>query len=220
MKRFEIKAIAKVGESKQLIDVIVVAGDRHHGNLVTNCVESVEAYLGYCDCPRPWEVALVTVMTSDDETRPAHARGDFIKPVTGLISGMENVALINHQRTAQDWVEQMEKAKEEAVLSDKVLIDRELLREALIDLESGMMCNPSADTIHRLRALLSEQPPTSVKQSAPAGAAESEAWLQEWARDKFTFAGRYKGSVYGNTDWALARALHSAMLAASTEQEE
>ena len=55
----------------------------------------------------------------------------------------------------------------------------------------------------------------SAAQSAPAGAAESEAWLQEWARDKFTFAGRYKGSVYGNTDWALARALHSAMLAAA-----
>lgn len=47
---------------------------------------------------------------------------------------------------------------------------------------------------------------------------DSEAWLQEWARDKFTYAGSYRprvlGQLYGNTDWALARALHSAIVAA------
>lgn len=45
------------------------------------------------------------------------------------------------------------------------------------------------------------------------GKAEAEKQLQEWARDKFSFAGRYKGSVYGNTDWALARAIHTDLLA-------
>lgn len=47
---------------------------------------------------------------------------------------------------------------------------------------------------------------------------DSEAWLQEWAREKFTYAGSYRprvlGQLYGNTDWALARALHSAIVAA------
>ena len=52
----------------------------------------------------------------------------------------------------------------------------------------------------------------------PESDVSSEAWLQEWARDKFTYTGRYKGGVYGNTDWALARALHSAMLAAAPAQ--
>lgn len=47
----------------------------------------------------------------------------------------------------------------------KVLIDRELLEEALTDLESGMMCNPSAETLHQLRTLLSE-PQASAAQSA------------------------------------------------------
>lgn len=45
---------------------------------------------------------------------------------------------------------------------------------------------------------------------------ESEAWLKEWARGKFTYTGAYKprvlGQLYGNTDWALARALHSAIV--------
>ncbi|WAX22832.1 hypothetical protein MAJJADAN_00070 [Pseudomonas phage Amjad_SA] len=45
------------------------------------------------------------------------------------------------------------------------------------------------------------------------GEAEAEKQLQEWARGKFSFAGRYKGSVYGNTDWALARAIHTDLLA-------
>lgn len=45
------------------------------------------------------------------------------------------------------------------------------------------------------------------------GEAEAEKQLQEWARGKFSFAGRYKGSVCGNTDWALARAIHTDLLA-------
>lgn len=50
----------------------------------------------------------------------------------------------------------------------------------------------------------------------PAFPVDSEAWLQEWARGKFTYTGAYKprvlGQLYGNTDWALARALHSAIV--------
>lgn len=39
-------------------------------------------------------------------------------------------------------------------MNDKLLIDRALLEDALIDLESGMMCNPSAETLQQLRAQL------------------------------------------------------------------
>lgn len=60
-----------------------------------------------------------------------------------------------------------------------------------------------------------EQAPAQDEQQ-PALPVDSEAWLQEWARGKFTYTGAYKprvlGQLYGNTDWALARALHSAIV--------
>lgn len=57
-----------------------------------------------------------------------------------------------------------------------------------------------------------------IAQTAPQPVlpVDSEAWLQEWARGKFTYTGAYKprvlGQLYGNTDWALARALHNAIV--------
>lgn len=54
---------------------------------------------------------------------------------------------------------------------------------------------------------------------AAGSAVADEAWLQEWARDKFTYTGRYKGQVYGNTDWALARALHADIATALSAQQ-
>lgn len=69
------------------------------------------------------------------------------------------------------------------------------------------------------------EPAPAQDEREAVAAVESEEWLQAWARGKFTYAGRYKGQVYGNTDWALARALHGAIVAefapiAQTEQPE
>lgn len=59
-----------------------------------------------------------------------------------------------------------------------------------------------------LRALLATPPADTADMGGQAG----EAALQEWARDRFSFAGRYKGPIYGNTDWATARAMHADLL--------
>lgn len=72
--------------------------------------------------------------------------------------------------------------------------------------------------ISRVRAALSQkvEPAPAQDEQKPALPVDSEAWLQEWARGKFTYTGAYKprvlGQLYGNTDWALARSLHSAIV--------
>ena len=57
----------------------------------------------------------------------------------------------------------------------------------------------------------------ALQQRDKLAAVESDKWLESWAADKFTAYGKYKGRVYGNTDWALARALHTAICAALSE---
>lgn len=39
-----------------------------------------------------------------------------------------------------------------------------------------------------------------------------EDGLKEWAKDRFNCYGKYKGQIYGNTDWAFARIVWSAAL--------
>ena len=55
---------------------------------------------------------------------------------------------------------------------------------------------------------------------AQGEAAQSDKWLQDWARDKFTYTGKWRGSVYGSTDWAVARAMHASMMAEAKPDDE
>lgn len=40
----------------------------------------------------------------------------------------------------------------------------------------------------------------------------SEDGLNEWASDRFSSYGKFKSTIYGNTDWAFARVIWSAAL--------
>lgn len=87
---------------------------------------------------------------------------------------------------------------------------------AFFDFAAGADPGNDCDSVDALRSAIAPMWNTRAQLAAIQGGmgeAEAEKQLQEWARDKFTYTGRYKGSVYGNTDWALARAINTDLLA-------
>jgi len=85
-------------------------------------------------------------------------------------------------------------------MTDTVTIRRELLERCAQYTQTLEKQEDRGRALAELRAAL----------AAPV---QGDAALNEWAKDRFTISGRYKGDVYGNTDWAIARAIHSDLFA-------
>lgn len=157
--------------------------------------------------------------------------GGDAEPATAQAETNVQIAAVMLQHgTPEQQAEALQYAGLPATAQDELIVYRAVNKY-------GSECHFGAESLARVwagkdgsveRVELTPVPELSVVATSPiqgepvepAIPVDSEAWLQEWARGKFTSTGAYMpralGQLYGNTDWALARALHGSIVAELT----